>query len=290
MKGMLCVITGATSGIGQATAWALAALGADLVLLGRNESRGKATMANITRLPNAGSVEFHRIDLAEHDDVHRTATAILQRQRPIDVLINNAGARYDHYQQNAAGRELTFATNHLGHFLLTGLLIDQITAADQGRIITVSSGSHGGAVADGQWEMTSGNYDRKQAYAKSKLANILFAHELARRLTGTRALSCAFDPGGVASNFARNNGLLSWSKHLVSHALRRELITPQTAAQALVHLLTGSPVSMVNGGYYHRTKSASSSPASHDRASAGTLWALSLALTGLTKIQGIYAG
>lgn len=289
MKGKLCVITGATSGIGRATAMTLGALGADLVLLGRNEAQGKAIAAILSRLPQAGKIQYLRTDLAATEDVRKAAATISQLACPVDVLINNAGARLDHYQQNSAGHELTFATNHLGHFLLTGLLLDRILAADQGRIITVSSGSHGSAQADGTWELTADNYDRKQAYAKSKLANILFAYELARRVAGTQTVSCAVDPGGVASNFARNNGLMSWAKHLLSHALRRELISPQTAAQVLVELVQNDHSQVTNGGYYRDAQTVRSSPASYDQANARSLWAFSLALTGSEKLHPRYA-
>lgn len=290
MKGKLCVITGATSGIGQATAKALAALGADLILIGRNDARGNSLAARLAGLPGAGKIEFLRTDLAAADDVHRAAAAIGQWRRPVEILVNNAGVRLDHYQRSSDGHELTFATNHLGHFLLTGLILEKILEADEGRIITVASGSHGGAQVDGIWELHADNYDRSQAYAKSKLANIVFAHELARRLTGTRAVSWAIDPGGVASNFARNNGLLSWSKHIVWYALRRDLISPRTAARAIASLASAPNGSISNGSYFYRTTPARSSPASYDLETARTLWNLSLALTGLEKMPGPFAG
>lgn len=290
MKGKLCVITGATSGIGEATALDLGKLGADLILVGRDERRGESVVRKVSRLSKGGMARFIRLDLASPPQIRAAASIITSLQRPVDVLINNAGVRLDHYQENDEGHELTFATNHLGHFLLTGLLLERIIASDQGRIITVSSGSHGSARADGEWELRENNFDRRQAYAKSKLANLLFAYELARRLAGTNTLSCAFDPGGVASNFARYNGLWSWGKHLLSHALRRELVSPKTAASALVHLAVTPSLPSLNGAYYHRREPLRSSPASYEEAAARKLWALSLALTGLTTIQGPYAG
>ncbi len=289
MKGKLCVITGATSGIGRATALALGARGADLVLLGRNESRARAIVTRLARLPQAGKIQFLRTDLAEPIDVHHAATTIIQLQRPVDILINDAGARFDQFQQSSAGRELTFTINHLGHFLLTGLLLERILESAHGRVITLSSGSHGGAKADGIWELTASNYDRRQAYAKSKLANILFAYELARRLNGTRAISCAIDPGGVSSNFARNNGLFSWFKHLLSHARHRDLISPRSAAQAITQLADHRHEHGTNGGYYRRQCLVRSSPASYDEDAARKLWAFSLALIKTEKLLARYA-
>ena len=136
------------------------------------------------------------------------------------------------------GLERTFATNHLGHFLLTSLLMDHLRAAPSARIITVSSSAHRAANDDGIWSYQGHEYDRRQAYAKSKLANILFAFELARRLQGTRIVSNAVDPGVVSTNFARNNGLLAWAKHTISHGLRGELVSAARAADTIVYLAT----------------------------------------------------
>ena len=287
MRGKLCVITGATSGIGRATALALGAMGVNLVLLGRNESKGRSVVARIARFPLAGKVEFLRTDLSVQRNVHDSAGNITRSHRHIDLLINNAGARFDHCQRSADGHELTFATNHLGHFLLTGLLLERLVGAGQGRIITVTSGSHGSARADGNWQLGAEDYDRRQAYAKSKLANLLFAYELARRLASTSAVSQAIDPGGVASHFARNNGWLSWAKHVLSHALRKELISSSEAAHTVVHVATAPDLPVANGGYYSRMNSVRSSPDSYDLEAARKLWALSLALTGLVKYQDI---
>lgn len=283
MKGKLCVITGATSGIGRATALALGALGANLILLGRNERAGEAVIRKIRQQDGGGTVEFISADLADQDQVRRAAARIAAQHAAVDVLVNNAGARHDRFQKSPDGIELTFACNHLGHFLLTALLLERLLAAPAACIITVSSGSHGSAMADGRWALEAATYDRRQAYAKSKLANLLFAYELARRLAGTRVVSCAVDPGGVASNFARNNGLLSWGRHLLSHALRRELVFPREAARTIVWLAGALDVSGINGSFFHRMDRIRSSPASYDAGAARSLWASSLAWTGLAQ-------
>ena len=281
MRNKLCIITGATSGIGRATALELGALGANLILLGRNESVGKNIAAQISRSPQAGTVLFLRCDLSSQQEVRHTAESIISRHSPVDLLINNAGARNDTFQRSAEGHELTFATNHLGHFLLTHLLLKQILTAANGKIITVASGAHGSAKADGKWMLDAAGYDRKMAYANSKLANLLFAYELARHLAGTPAISFAVDPGGVASNFSRNNGLVSWGKHLVSHVLQRNLISPHEAALSIIPLAQAGSPAPANGSYYYRRQLIQSSPASHNSHLARSLWTLSLALTGL---------
>ena len=281
MRGKLCVVTGATSGIGRATALALGAMGADMILLGRSETRGQAVVARIARFPQAGKVSFVRVDLSMPREVRDAARTVIGHQGPIDVLINNAGARFDHYQRSAGGHELTFATNHLGHFLLTSLLLERIMAASQGRIITVASGSHADAKTGGNWNPIAADYDRKQAYAKSKLANVLFAYELARRLTGTNSVSMVLDPGGVASNFYRKNGLIAWARHLLAHVRQWNLVSPREAARSAVRLAIAPGLAGANGTYYYRNQIARSSPESYDLEAARQLWALSLALTGL---------
>ena len=207
------------------------------------------------------------------------------RRPHIDVLVNNAGARHDTYRETVEGFEMTFAVNHLSHFLLTCLLLDGLKRAPQGRVITVSSGSHAAAQVDASWQLRPPAYDRKQAYAKSKLANLLFAYELADRLRDTNVTSNALDPGGVASGFALNNGLKSWLKHVVSHALRRDLVSPARAASTVVHLASSPDVAGITGTFFCRGRESRSSPASYDRDLAAELWALSLRSVGAASEQ-----
>ena len=232
------VITGATSGIGRAAALGLAQPDAALILVGRNSRRGSEVVERIKKTSPGARAQFIEADLSAQNDVRQLATAIRQKFNHVDVLINNAGARFDTYGATEEGFERTFATNHLGHFLLTSLLLEHLRAAPSARIITVSSAAHRAAKVDGIWSYQEHGYDRRQAYAKSKLANILFAFELARRLQGTRIVSNAVDPGVVSTNFARNNGLLAWAKHTVSHGLRGELVSAARAASTIVYLAT----------------------------------------------------
>jgi NAD(P)-dependent dehydrogenase (short-subunit alcohol dehydrogenase family) len=260
---------------------ALADAGADLILVGRNERAGQRIVARLRKRVPSATFAFVQTDLSRPGDVRLLATRIRGQYEHVDILINNAGARFDQYRETCEGVELTFATNHLGHFLLTCLLADQLVGAPQARVITVSSGSHFNADGSGEWSLQRAGYDRRLSYAKSKLANIMFAYELAERLKDTRVTSNALEPGGVASNFARNNGLGSWIRHLVGHSLQRDLVTPRKGAETIVYLATSREVAATTGMYFRRKHAVASSSVSHDREQAGRLWKLSLELTGV---------
>ena len=199
----------------------------------------------------------------------------------LDVLINNAGARFDYYQESADGFELTFATNHLGHFLLTALLVENLKAAPAARIVNVSSSAHASANRPDSWLMTPASFDRRQAYARSKLANVLHTCELSRRLSGTSVTANTMHPGIVVSGFARNNGIFSWLRHVVSHGLRRELISPRRGADTIVYLATSPDVAQTTGKYYYQRRPIESSPLSQDPQLARRLWSESVRLCGL---------
>ncbi|PYM15464.1 MAG: short-chain dehydrogenase [Verrucomicrobia bacterium] len=273
METRTCVITGATSGIGRAAARALGSMGANLVLIGRNERAGAALVDLARRRSWAGRVEFIRTDLSVQNEVRALAQTIIARHECIDILINNAGARFDRYEESVDGIEMTFATNHLSHFLLTCLLLDRLARAPEGRVITVGSRSHAAASVDSGWRMEPGSYDRRLAYARSKLANILFACELADRLGQTKVTSNAVDPGMVATRFAKNNGRLS----------RLELVLPRKGAETIVHLAASEEVKGISGKYFYRKTIIDSSAASRDREAARRLWSLSEEMTGLVS-------
>lgn len=286
MQGRTCVITGATSGIGRAAAIALNQAGANLVLIGRRENIGKALAAKLQRQSGGGRVEFLRADISDQKQVRSLAQFIKERHECIHVVINNAGAKFDTFQTSADGIELTFATNYLGHFLLTGLLLENLIRAENGRVITIGSGAHGGISPPVEWCLRSENYDRKLAYGLSKLADIVFAYELARRLRGTRVVSNAVDPGGVATNLGRNNGLMSWLRHLGYYIMKRQLIGARRGAETVVFLATEPSMGSVTGKYFYEKHAVESSPASQDRTAAERVWSLSLDLTNLEEFGG----
>lgn len=281
MNGMNCVITGATSGLGKAAAQSLGRLGANLILVGRNERAGTAVVAGLNKEARDAQVEFVRADLSDQAQVRSLGRRIAGIFPHIDVLINNAGARFNTYHASTDGIEMTFATNHLSHFLLTCLLLEQLLRSAAARVITVGSGSHSSASSNADWHPAGQAYERKTAYAQSKLANIMFACELARRLTGTPVTSNAVDPGGTATNLGRNNGWISWFKHLGYYAMKRQLISPHRSAQALVYMAASSELDHVSGKYFFQGRAVKSSEDSYDETAAKKLWDLSLKMTRL---------
>jgi len=269
--------------LGRAAAIALAALGADLILIGRNErSGGRVTRACRTRNPR-GRVDFLRGDLAVQRQVRALAPAIVSRVGQIDILINNAGARFDDFNRSPDGLDVTFAGNHLGHFLLTHLLRPLLERAKPARVISVGSCAHHGANLDRGWMLEERDYDRRIAYANSKLANIIFARELAARVSPAVLTSNAVDPGLVATRFALNNGLVSWLKHLVVHGLRGELVSAKRGADTIVYLASSDEMRGVTGRYFFRRSEISPSVLATDRVVGEQLWKMSLQLTGLAS-------
>ncbi|MEE8432010.1 MAG: SDR family NAD(P)-dependent oxidoreductase, partial [Candidatus Desulfatibia sp.] len=182
------------------------------------------------------------------------------------------------------GYEMSFALNHLSYFLLTNLLLEPLKASGKARIINVSSSAHAGCAGMNFDDLQSRKgFVGKDAYAKSKLANILFTYELARRLTGTGITVNALHPGGVMTNFCRNNGWISWLKYVTAHLLARDLVGPAEGAKTSIYLATSPEVEDVSGKYFFSEKPVRSSNASYDKEAAIRLWDVSLKLAGLPK-------
>jgi NAD(P)-dependent dehydrogenase (short-subunit alcohol dehydrogenase family) len=283
------VITGATSGIGRATALAIAHSnpGATLILIGRDEIRGGRICRQILSRYPISKVEFHRTDISSFEAIRDLAKILLRKHSKIDVLINNAGARYDRFQKSDDGFELTFATNYLGHFLLTNLLMESLLGSGGGRVVTVSSSVHQSAEEGDDWLVQGNQYDRKKAYARSKLANILFAFELARRMRGTNLVSNAVDPGVVATRFARNNGLIPWAKHILSHSLRGDLTSATSGADTIVYIATEPEIADISGKLIRCRKEVAASSIAQDSVVAANLWAKSIRWTGCDTPIGL---
>ena len=281
MKNKICLITGATSGIGKAAALKLADLGASLILLSRNEIKGEKICKQIKKINNNAQAKFFRVDISSMKEVRSVTEKIKSDFDHIDVLINNAGARFDNYLKNDEGIELTFATNHLGHFLLTLSLIEMLKKSGQARIINISSPAHTRGTQELDDIVAPIHYDRRIAYGRSKLANLYFTYELSSRLKNSKITANAVDPGGVATNFSRNNGLYPWLKHYLSYILQLKLISPQKAAETIVYLASSREVSETTGKYFFEKNEINSSCASYNKDVALKLWQLSLKLTGI---------
>lgn len=281
MAGKVCLVTGATSGIGQATALALARKGATVIGVGRDARKCSATVDLLRRATGNPSVEFLQADLSAQEAIRKLAREFKRRHRRLDVLVNNAGARFASRLVSADGYEMTLALNHLGYFLLTNLLLDELGASGRGRVVNVASGSHWGCpgidFGDLQGEKS---FSGKRAYAQSKLAVVLFTYELARRLSGTGATANAADPGNVISGFCRNNGITGWMRHIVGSLKSGSLVGPVEGARTSVYLASSPDVAGTTGKYFTGCKAVQSSRASYDEEAAGRLWEVSLELTG----------
>lgn len=284
MQDKICLITGATSGIGKAAALKLADTGASLILLSRNEKKGEK-ICNQIREKNNTQVKFYKADISSMKQVRNVSEKIKSDFNHIDVLINNAGARFDNYFKNDEGIELTFATNHLGHFLLSLSLIEMLKKSSQGRVINISSSAHANGTEELYDIVVPERYDRRLAYGRSKLANLYFTYELASRLQSSKITVNAVDPGGVATNFSRNNGIIPWMKHYLSYLLNLKLISPQKASETVVYLASSDEVGRISGKYFFEKKEINSSSASYSKETAMKLWQLSLKLTGTESLQ-----
>jgi NAD(P)-dependent dehydrogenase (short-subunit alcohol dehydrogenase family) len=266
------LITGATSGIGLAAARALAAGGADVAIVGRSRARTEGAAASIAAAGKGVAVDTFLADLSSLASVRRLAADVLGRYARLDVLINNAGAMYQVRQLNAEGIEMTWALNHLAPFLLTRLLLDRLRASTPARIITTASAAHQEAhipFDDLQADRSYGGFSR---YGQTKLANILFTRELARRLEGSGVTANAFHPGLVATNFNRNNGPLMG---LAMGLLRAFSLSPEQGARTLVWLAESPEVAEVSGAYFVAERQEAPSAAARDRAVGERLWSVS---------------
>lgn len=275
MKNKIALITGATSGIGKATAFELAKKNFDLILIGRSEQKCRKVTKQIKSRNTDLMVEYYVTDISSMKDVKELCVNLKNDFEKIDVLINNAGARFLQHQLTNEGIELTLATNHLGHFVLSNELIPLLKNSDDARIINISSAAHGGGNGLIENVTNPSEYDGRLQYSNSKLANVLFTYELADRLKNDNIKVFAVDPGGVATNFARNNGLKFWIKHLAYYILKRELITPKQAAQTIVYLSTSIDLMNKTGKYYFDMKERNSSQLSYDKSLQKKLWEMS---------------
>jgi NAD(P)-dependent dehydrogenase (short-subunit alcohol dehydrogenase family) len=279
MTGQVCLVTGATSGLGRAPARALARLGATVVNVGRDPEKSAATAAQIKEQSGNPDVDFLLADLSSQAEIRRLARQFKKRYRRLDVLMNNAGAVFMQRRESVDGIEMTFALNHLAYFLLTNLLLDVLKASAPARVVNTSSELHKKAHLDFDDLQNARGYRGMDAYHQSKLANVLFTYELARRLEGTGVTANAFSPGLVATNLGMNNrGLSPLMKRLVDRLIG---VSPEEGAQTGVYLATSPEVSGVTGKYFVKQEAVLSSPETYDEAIAARLWQVSAELTGL---------
>ena len=279
MKGKTCVITGATDGIGLEAALKLGAMGARLVLVGRNPAKGEAALARLRREVPGVVAEIHYADLSRQDEIRRLAPILMTAAPRMDVLLNNAGAFFSKREETPEGIERTLALNHLGYFLLTYLLRSHLIASSPARIVNVASIAHRGATLDLDDLQLKRSFSGWRAYKRSKLCNILFTRELARRLGSTGVTANCLHPGFVATSFGDNNqGLFKW---VLAIGKRIMAISVESGGKTPVYLAASPEVEGVTGEYFDKCKVvAPDAPARNDR-TAALLWQESLKLTGL---------
>jgi retinol dehydrogenase 14 len=278
MAGRTCLVTGATSGIGKATAAGLARLGADLVLVARDPARGRTTAAELQAATGHARVEVLVADLSSQASVRQLAEEVKRGQPRLHVLVNNAGGYWATRHTTVDGLELTFALNHLAYFLLTNLLLDLLRASAPTRIVNVSSSAQ--ALGDIHFDdlQFEGRYRGQAAYNQSKLANVLFTYELARRLDGTGVTVNCLAPGVTRTNFGREDS--GPVMRLLTPLGRPFMRSPEQGADTAVWLASSPEVAGISGRYYARRKARRSSRRSYDRELAGRLWRVSEGLTG----------
>jgi NAD(P)-dependent dehydrogenase (short-subunit alcohol dehydrogenase family) len=278
MRGKVCLVTGATNGIGLVTARELAARGATVVLVGRDPAKTAAAVEQIKSQTGNQQVESLLADLSSQKQIRDLAQRFRQRHGRLDVLVNNAGGIWMNRQETVDGLEMTFAVNHLAYFLLTQELLDLLKASAPARVVNVSSRAHTRATLDFDDLMGQKSYGGWGAYCRSKLMNLLFTYELARRLSGTGVTVNALHPGVVATGFALHNG---WRGFLLRMASRVLAVSPEKGARTVVYLAAAPEVAGVSGAYFVKETPAESSSASRDEDSARRLWQISLERTGL---------
>jgi retinol dehydrogenase 14 len=283
MRGRVCLVTGATSGIGKATAHALAAKGASVVLVGRDPQKGEATVREIREVTANEEVELLRADLSSQASIREMADNFLAEHDRLHVLVNCAGAFFRDRVVTIDGLEMTFALNHLAYFLLTTLLLDLLQGSAPARIVNVTSGAQSMGHIDFGDLQGERRYRGQTAYNQSKLANVLLSYELARRLDGTGVTVNCVHPGVVRTHFGQQSQPLAW--RLMISVLAPFMRSSEKGAETVVYLASDPEVETVTGKYFHDLKPKRSSKLSHDEAVAARLWQVCEELTARPRTR-----
>lgn len=279
MQGQICLITGGTNGIGKSTAHELARMGATVVIVGRDAQKTAQVVEEIRATSGNNTVDSLLADLSSQQDVRRLANEFKRKYSRLHVLLNNAGGVFMQRQLSVDGIEMTFALNHLAYFLLTNLLLDTVKASAPARIINVSSNAHSGGKIE--FDNLQGERDyHASAYGNSKLANILFTMELARRLEGTGVTVNALHPGFVSTGFGKNNpGFLMKIMRVVVPLIAR---SPEKGAETSIYLASSPEVQGITGKYFVDCKASQPAAQATDSAVARKLWDVSAEIVHLT--------
>jgi retinol dehydrogenase 14 len=279
MAGKTVLVTGGTGGIGEATASGLAVLGADVAVTGRDRARTEAAVESIRAASGNGGVRAFAADLSAQSEVRRLAADVLDTYPRLDVLVNNVGGFWAHRHVTADGLERTFALNHLAGFLLTNLLLDRLKASAPSRVVTVSSGAQSMGTIDFDDLQGERRYSGQRAYNQSKLANVVFTFELARRLEGSGVTATVLHPGVVRTAFSAEDPapFLRWLLPLARPFMK----SPAAGARTSIYLASSPDVDGVSGAYFAKGKAKSANKSAYDFAMAARLWQVSADLVGL---------
>ena len=274
LKGKVALVTGATSGIGSATAEAMAAKGAELFIVCRNAEKGRVLLDSIRSKTGNTDLSMIVADLSVQADVRRAAAEFLETGKPLHLLINNAGVIYTERKVTVDGLEETFAVNHLGYFLLTELLRERLVASAPARIVSVASGAHAFCK---QIYFDDLNFEHRpfktfEVYGHSKLANILWTRELARQLQGTGVTANCVHPGAVRSGLGKQNG---WLGKLTTALVGPFFQSPEQGASTSIYVATSPDVEGVSGKYFAKCRELEPKPWAKDEAAAKQLWDVS---------------
>jgi NAD(P)-dependent dehydrogenase (short-subunit alcohol dehydrogenase family) len=283
MTGRTVLITGGTGGIGRATAEGLAALGSHVAITGRHPERTRNAAAAIAAATGNPAVDAFAADLSSQAEVRRLAGEVLDAYPRLNVLVNNVGGSWAHRHITADGLEHTFALNHLAPFLLTNLLLERLTASAPARIVTVSSGAQAMGHLDFDDLQSQRDYREQRAYCASKLANVMFTFELARRLAGTGATANVLHPGVVRTNFGAEDPNRVFK--VLLPLVRPLMKTPGRGAATSIYLASSPDVDRVTGRYFANRKPRQANKAAYDEQTAAHLWQVSAQLTHLEQDQ-----
>lgn len=278
MAGRTVLVTGGTGGIGRATAAGLAGMGARVAITGRHAGRAADAAAAI-RASTGAKIDVFTADLAVQSEVRRLANEVLQRLPRLDVLINNVGGYWNTRHVTIDGIERTFAVNHLAPFLLTNLLLDRLHASEHARVVTIASQAHAQGQIDFDDLQGVASYSGAHAYNQTKLANILFSYELAKRSSRTAVAANAVHPGVVNTAFGAEDP--GRTQRLLVPLLRPFMKSPARGAATSIHVASSPDLVGVSGRYFANSRPKRSSQRSYDEAVAARLWQVSVELTGL---------
>ena len=281
MGGKVALVTGGTSGIGKAAAIALAAMGAEVVVTGRNAERGRAAVAEIKEQSGNESVELMLGDIAEQDEVRRLAEEFKRGHDRLDVLVNNAGVVQTKRTETQDGIETTLAINHLAPFLLTNLLLDLLKESAPSRVVTTSSEAQRWGNIDFDDLQSKKKYRTMRVYGMTKLANIMFTYELAERLEGTGVTANCYHPGAISTNLGQNNGGVM---ALIGKGIKLFMRSPEEGADTLIWLSSSPEVEGVSGKYFANRKEIGAKKVASDPIACKQLWETSEELTGLEAV------